>query len=37
MALGAAEWQERFSLWEKRSASIVAAGKPLPQEKLQLL
>jgi hypothetical protein len=37
MALGGTLWQASSYLWERLSASIVAAGKPLPQEKCQLL
>jgi hypothetical protein len=37
MALGSILWQARISVWERLSASTVAAGKPLPQEKCQLL
>jgi hypothetical protein len=37
MALNAIFWVGSFLLWERLSASIIAAGKPLPQEKYHLL
>jgi hypothetical protein len=37
MARGATFRQEGFYLWERRSALIAAAGKPLPRKETGLL